>query len=265
MKKLIQLLSKIYKKATLTFLTQLKCFLVPFLALAFVNFLPAQESKVWDYPVHYGTSEWEKLSSFQERLKVYNIPDSLLQYMTTEDLVETCLTYPEWLLITSSSSFQTGYNSIKSVFNGFVELEKRPDAYRELIKVYQEMNPEKVPQYSDQGNYTFQFTFIELLISQRDILSNLTKSELISLIKTSLLVYEKKCNVVNVFSMFGLSTTCLILGRVLEQGNTEGFLSLKTTSPEFQYFIENGRFGPNKIFLDKIIVASKDYLKQLDL
>ncbi|MBK7133895.1 MAG: hypothetical protein IPH69_14065 [Bacteroidales bacterium] len=92
--------------------------------MTFVCYLPAQESKVWDYPVHYGTAEWSKLSTFQERLKAYNIPENLIQNMTTEDLVKTCLEYPEWLLISGFNNFQTGYSAIRSVFNGFRELEK---------------------------------------------------------------------------------------------------------------------------------------------
>ncbi|GEM_PF-6567958 len=42
-------------------------------------------------------------------------------------------------------------------------------------------------------------------------------------------------------------------------------MTLMNTTPEFQHFINIGRFGPNKILLDKIINASKEYLKQLEL
>jgi hypothetical protein len=114
----------------------LKIFLASFAVFLVSTNILAQESRVWDYPIHYGTPEWDRLSSYQERLKTYNIPDDLIIYMTTADLVKTCLNYPEWLFITSCNDFQTGYNSIRSLFNGFVELEKRPDAFKELYKVY---------------------------------------------------------------------------------------------------------------------------------
>ena len=265
MKKRELLLMNFFRKVTLNLITNLKCLFVPLLALTFVNYLPAQESKVWDYPVHYGMPEWEKLSTFHERLNAYNIPDNLLQYMTTEDLVNTCLIYPKWLLISGFDNLQTGYNAIKSVFNGFAELENRPDAFKELYRVYQKMDPEEITKSSKKGQFTFEFTFIELLLSQNSVLSSLSNSEKISLIKTSNSIYEKKCKHIDVFSTLGLSTTCMILGRILEQGNSDIYTSLKKDSPEVEKFIREGPFGPHKVLLDNIVVASQNYLFQIQL
>ncbi len=255
----------LFRKPTLNFTSNLKCFFVPLLALTFVNLIPAQESRVWDYPVHHGTPEWEKLSTFQERLKAYNIPDDLLQNMTTEDLVRTCLTYPKWLLISGFDNFQTGYDAIKSVFNGFAELENRPDAFNELFKVYQKMDPEEITKSSKKGQFTFEFTFIELLLSQTSVLFSLSNNEKISLIKTSYSIYEKKCKHIDVFSTLGLSTTCMILGRILEQSNSDIYTSLREDSPEVERFIRQGPFGPHKVLLDNIVDASHDYLFQIQL
>jgi len=119
--------------------------------------LSAQGSRVWDYPVQPGTPEWEMLT-YQERFEAQNIPDNLLQNMTTRDLVETCLNYPFFRDIIVSNNFQTGFNSIRSVFNGFRELEKRPDACAELLIVYKEMNPADYVKYSNKGGFSFQFT-----------------------------------------------------------------------------------------------------------
>jgi len=244
----------------LHYLKNLLAFLAIF--LVFTN-LPAQESRVWDYPIHYGTPEWDRLSSFQERLKTYNIPDDLIKYMTTADLVRTCLNYPEWLFITSSNNFQTGYNSIKSVFNGFVELEKRPDAFKELYKVYIKMKPEKVTEQPKKGQFTFEFSFIELLLSQKSIISSISNEESKSLLSTCQVMYENKCKNYNIFSSFGLSTTCLIVGRILEQSNSDSYARLITENPETKGFIIEGPFGPHKILLDRIIESSKEYIRQL--
>ncbi len=186
----------------------LSTFFLLFLIM-FTNNLSAQESKIWDYPVHYGTTEWKKLSTFREKLQSYNIPDSLLKHMTTRDLVKTCLAYPEWMLISICNNFQEGYNLLKSVFNGFVELEKRPDAFKGLFNIYQNMDPEEIYECPKQGIFVLQFIHIELLISQRPILSRLTKSELKSLIETSLVVYEKKCNYLKIFELSGFQLRVL--------------------------------------------------------
>jgi len=236
-----------------------------FVLMATLNLL-GQASKVWDYPVHYGTQEWAELKTFEERLNVLNVPDSLLQIMTTEDLVKTCLAYPDWMLITSRDNLQTGYNFIRSVFNGFRELEQRPDACKELVKVYQKMNPEEITGFSTlvkQGEFCFQFSFIEILISQWGILVNSTESDLKRLLKISLTNYEKKNNAIKEYALFGLSTTCLIPGRILEQRKTTTSEKLKVSSPKFKQFIDECSI-PDKELLDQIIIATKEYLTQLE-
>ena len=225
----------------------------------------AQQSNVWDYPIHYGTPEWAKLKTFEERLNAYNIPDSLLKIMTTEDLVNTCLAYPDRILITSRDNLQTGYNFIRSVFNGFRELEKRPDIFKELLKIYQKMNPEEITGFItlfEQGKFSYQFTFIEVNISQREILKYATKDDLIKLIQSALNNYEKKNNLINYYSLFGLSTTCFILGRALEQSKTMAYEEIRNSTPYYQQFIDVCSI-PDKELLDQIVIASNKCLKQL--
>ncbi|MCG6187625.1 hypothetical protein [Maribellus maritimus] len=103
-------------------------FFVPFISFA------QTEEVTWNYPVHPGTEEWNTLNSFSERLNAFNIPGDILTEMTTENLVETCLAYPWWILITSRDNNQAGYDYLKSVFNGFRELENRKDAGKEFLK-----------------------------------------------------------------------------------------------------------------------------------
>ena len=43
----------------------------------------------WNYPVNPGTEEWKQLDFFSERLDAFNIPDSILTEITTENLVKT--------------------------------------------------------------------------------------------------------------------------------------------------------------------------------
>lgn len=219
--------------------------------------------KVWDYPVHYGTQEWAELKTFRERLNAFNIPDSLLQIMTTEDLVKTCLAYPDWMLITSRDNLQTGYNFIRSVFNGFRELEQRPDAFKELVKLYKKMYPEAITRIAKQGEFSFQLSFMEILIAQRRILGNTTENDLKELLKLSLANYEKKNNAKKEYALYDLSTTCLVLGRILEQSKTMTFEKIKNSIPSLQQFIDECSI-PNKELLDQIIIASNKYLKQLE-
>lgn len=92
--------------------------------------------------------------------------------MNTTDLVQTCLNYPEFRLIMTRNGLQKGYDYLKSIFNGFKELENRIDAGKELLKEYKKLNPEDIKNYDtpfNQGGFSFRFTYIEILIAQRPI------------------------------------------------------------------------------------------------
>jgi hypothetical protein len=267
MKKHEQLLKNFSRKVTLNLTSNLKCLLVLLLALIFANYLSAQESRVWDYPVLADNAEWQNLATFHKRLNALNIPDNLLARMTTEDLFKTCLMYPFKMLFFFQDNSQKGYDFLYSVFNGFRELEKRKDTPKELIKYYLTMNPEEIasiPTSLNKGKFAFQFSFIEILLSQRHILENLTQNDLKPLLKKSIAVYEGKKTSIEVFSIYGLSTTCMLLSRILEQTGNSFFNDLKESQKEFLRFVEDGSIPEMKL-ADKIAFSSKEFLQQLEL
>ena len=117
--------------------------IILFLLIVMPFFSFAQNEKVtWDYPIKPGSKEWLAVSDFSKRLELLNIPAPLLKKMSTEELVKSCLNYPEYRLIFTRNDLQSGYNFIRSSFNGFVELESRPDAGKELVKVYAGYKPD---------------------------------------------------------------------------------------------------------------------------
>lgn len=93
----------------------------------------------WNYPIKPGTKEWQNLKTPKERINAYNIPDSILYKISTKNLVKSCLNYPDMIVIMHRDDLQSGYNYLKTLFNGFEELEKRPDAGKELIEVYKKI------------------------------------------------------------------------------------------------------------------------------
>jgi len=258
---------KFFRKATFNLTTNLKCLFVYLFALIYFNYLPAQESRVWDYPVHAGTTEWQNLGTFHQRLNALNIPDTLIVNMATRDLVNTCLNYPYKILLTSRNNNQEGYDFLYSVFNGFGELERRTDAPEELIMLYQALNPEEAsskPTLEEKGEFAFQFTFIEILISQRTILAKLTQENLKTLLRKSLTVYDGKKEAEEIFSFYDLTTTCLLLSRILKQNNISSFKDLEESNTGLMNFIKYGTI-PEKKLADQIAKLSKDYLKLIEL
>jgi carbonic anhydrase len=69
------------------------------LALLLVLFVPIfafsqAEDVKWDYPVKPGTKKWNELKTEKERINAVQIPDDVLDSMTTEDMVDACINFP---------------------------------------------------------------------------------------------------------------------------------------------------------------------------
>ena len=228
--------------------------------------LVAQEkSRVYDFPVKPGTPEWERLQTYKEKLNAYNIPDKLLAVMNTGDLVQTCLNYPEFRLIMTRNSLQQGYDYLKTIFNGFSELEKRSDAGAELIKEYKKFNPAEIRSYDTpvkRGEFAFKITYVEILLAQKPMLSGLDKTSKKELIKTVVFNYEIIKKMPENYATFGLLTPTLMLGRLLDISNQEDFKNIKLKSNKLRYFIVNSELLDEATLTD-ILACSKKYLNQL--
>lgn len=48
----------------------------------------------WDFPVKPGTAEWKSLKDRYEQMKACQIPDDVLPSLSTEQMIELCLSYP---------------------------------------------------------------------------------------------------------------------------------------------------------------------------
>ncbi len=226
--------------------------------LLFILFIPAK-AQIWNYPVRPGTEEWKKLGTYSERLNAFNIPDSILKVMSTKNLVKTCLNYPWWILITSRDNNQAGYTYLKSVFNGFQELENRKDAGQELFARYEKMDPQNIVTYEssvEQGMIIFQFAFIEILLSQSGILQNIPNDLLKSLVRKTISVYERKTITFDKYSYFGVSTSCLILSRSIELNNQPEFFRLLNKYPDLKR-LNDGGISNNLELLEQIVSESK--------
>ena len=96
-----------------------------------------REEPPWDYKVKNFTEEWEQLTT-EERTNNCQIPENVLDSLSTDDLVEICMRNP--LLIAWSRSFyhfDDAPDGLFENFNGARELFKREDAYKGLLKWYQ--------------------------------------------------------------------------------------------------------------------------------
>ncbi|HAQ20784.1 MAG TPA: hypothetical protein DCR40_16360 [Prolixibacteraceae bacterium] len=191
--------------------------IILFLLIVMPFFSFAQNEKVtWDYPIKPGSKEWLAVSDFSKRLELLNIPAPLLKKMSTEELVKSCLNYPEYRLIFTRNDLQSGYNFIRSSFNGFVELESRPDAGKELVKVYAGYKPDGFDLNATDleiGNFICKITYIEILMAQTEILNKLNPADSKELMTMCSQKYKVKKDRQKYYGGIGLQTTALIIAR----------------------------------------------------
>ena len=88
------------------------------------NDLSAQTT--WDYPVKPGTPQWAAFTTKKEKVDACQIPDGVLNSLTTKELVEICLNYPLFGDIMFYDNLQDGFrNNVAISFNGIRELLRR--------------------------------------------------------------------------------------------------------------------------------------------
>jgi len=101
-------------------------------------------TEAYVFPVKPNTEEWKELKSTPEKVRVSQIPDSILYKLNTRALVETVLNYPLMPTIYAFNTKQKGFDAVLNSFNGLQELTKRDDALHEL-KLYQNELSTKEP------------------------------------------------------------------------------------------------------------------------
>jgi len=97
------------------------------------------EGCVWDYPIKPGTEEWNN-TDFDQIEPLLQVPEHILQCITTENLVLLCLRYP--LMIIYWTAFDNYINFLDYRlfgyygFNGTKELGTRENAINYLCDQY---------------------------------------------------------------------------------------------------------------------------------
>ena len=130
--------------------------------------------------------EWKKLTSIFSKKDACQIPQNIVESMTTEALIETVLAYPIFPVeqaFTEPAYALDGYLD----FNGFIELFSRNDAATILFKMYIDENYSKdisSPDYLRNSR-------IKMLLARPEIWSKLNVQDLKRLRQTNINLYPE--------------------------------------------------------------------------
>jgi hypothetical protein len=189
----------------------------------------AQETKLaWDYPVKPGTEEWGRLKTNKERITAVQVPENVLSKLSSEEVLKLCVTFPSFGEFTAFNTPQEGFYVMLSQFNIFQHLLSMKDVGKYLIPVYKDagMSGFKKLPYSNDF-WTIKLDYLELLLSQKEILQTLTLEEKVELLSEAREKFSEKMNHESFSSLPALQSTVRIMANTLD---IEEYPELKTFS-----------------------------------
>lgn len=198
---------------------------------------------VYDYPIKPGTDEWAALRNNDHKIEVCQIPEDILENMSTEGLTETVLDYPLLFGMMAYSTVQYGFDKVSSDFNGLQELLNREDGGSEIMALYCATDPAAIEDdWTDieKGEYAINLMHIEIILAQEEILDSLTSTQLRVLVEECLIKYHQKQQVPEAYGNYGLQSTLRLMGRVLEHENYGPFMEKVSEKQFFQDFLDTG-------------------------
>jgi hypothetical protein len=221
-----------------------------------------QKNGVYDFPIKGGTPEWKALKTHDEMLNALQIPENIFKNMTTEDLAQTCLNYPLFPDIWAFDGLQYGFEQVKNGFNGLQELFKRKSAGQVLIKKYNEMDPTSFNKNwtpIEKGKFATEFSKIEIILAQNDILKNLLENDLKLLLKEALKKNNSMSLNSNIFDIKSIEPNTFLMGKILLKAQDNNFVLRILGNKNLKIFLETGSFA-NKNSINDIISSVKKHL-----
>jgi hypothetical protein len=145
-------------------------------------------------------------------LAACQIPDHVLNSISTSGLVDTVLNYPLFSVVLAYDSVQQGFDKVFSKFNGLQELFKRKDAGTELLARYHVADPLAVREdwtLQEKGDHYFAIMDLELMLSQDTIIASLPEAGCQDLVSEARLKYQAKLERPDIYSGDDLATSII--------------------------------------------------------
>lgn len=221
--------------------------------LLFLTFsLFAQDStQVFDFAVRPGTSEWEKLSTYEARLNALQIPNSKIDEMSTISLLESCLNYPIIWFLFSNQTVDIGFRKWRNEFLALNQFYNRNNRANSALKFYDNFKIDSYLNYErdlEQTRSIFNHVIIELIICQKEIFDMLNNEQCHSLLNRAVQnYYLEKAD--KRYSSMGIASTGRLIIKLLRKTNSSEPL-LKDSSIQF---IEKAGIITNVDILDSLV------------
>lgn len=215
----------------------------------------------YEFPLNPGMAEWKTLP-VEEKNKLLQIPNEKLMILPTETLIQAYIDNPFSSLIFAYDNVQDGFHRVHTEFNGLRELLNRSDAAIKLIEFYKKMQPGSYDlnwEQDKKGEFTFKFLYIEILLSQPQIINQLKIIGNKDIINELIEKLNEKAKYINEHSIVGLESCTYALAKIITQ-NTELTSTKLIIDNEMQLFLDTGHFC-NSHIQNEILKKAKEQLQ----
>jgi hypothetical protein len=139
------------------------------------NLTPAEQ-----YAAYIDSLDWPSYDNHVDMINAAQIPEYILNQMSTEDLVEAFLNYPLSVDLIAWNSYGQGFDAVKSQFNGLDELVNREDGAQKLLEKLQSFSAitkfDVNSRSFDSSQYMHPY-FLEVLLAQPEFMNQFTEEE----------------------------------------------------------------------------------------
>ncbi len=197
----------------------------------------------YHYPVLPGTPEWLALGTTEARWQACQIPDNVLNTISTDGLVQGWLDMPLNNEVFSANSLQRAMEFYIGNFSGLRELVKRNDAGEKLFGRYQMLSPsciENYPTLEGKANYSFLFIYAGLLLGQDTVLNKMPLQQKKQLVAEALKKATEQQAYYDAYGKLGLENCCFICAKVMYNCNYQPFIG--QVDNEIRWFLDNALF-----------------------
>ena len=214
----------------------------------------------WDYPVKPGMEEWNALETEEERIAVLQVPETILATLSPDDAVSLCIKLPAFFLFTAWDTPQDGFNVMLSRYNILRHILSRKDVGGSLIAAYKDadLSGFKTLPYSNEF-WSLKLFYLELLLSQKEILQSLTPEEKLELITEARSKFIEKIDNENFASLPGLLFSFKIMASILDVEEYEEFMA-SPHKEAITRFINTGWWFDDIPPIDEIFIITNNYI-----
>jgi hypothetical protein len=200
------------------------------------------------------------LKTEDERIAAVQVPEAVLANLSPDDAVRLCITFPPFGLFTAWNTPQEGFDIMLSRYNILRHILERKDAGGSLITAYKDagMSGFKTLPYSNEF-WSLKLFYIELLLSQEEILQAMTPDEKLELMTEARTKYFDKFNNENFASLPELLFSLKIMASILyveEYPELMGSANRETIIE----FINSGWLFDKAVPIEEIGKMTDDYI-----